>query len=405
MNQSEQDPLKAQNIFRATIVQAGRSDPAVVAPLIARFQGVGEQTAGLSPAQAAGVVAGATGLGINPDEAITGIRNVALAISGQGTPEGNKRLRRAGVDRSDFLEALQQISDAVQAGKLKPADLEVIGGRESVSVLSKLADPSALSDFRAKVRAVEEAAQSPDSLIQQALQSQLAVDPLQQFNLGLKRAEAEESTLRAQDRKAQELELARKVYEVEMLKLAAQGKAGVRGAGAPMASSLFNFYTSLMSPDTALSVFGETETPQGQAVLQALRAFREAGRRQRTLGIGEASKPTPPAATGASPDTQPRPEFIPDAEPPSPSSSREISGGVDTGLFLPGGPASQSRQLRQRLFRTGPRSTLERSSATAAMTRCVWSDRRKRFGSGGSQGEPGDISDAIRGEGHGYLMR
>jgi len=215
IRQYESDPQKVQNILRASITQSGVSDPAQLSPLMAKFMGLGQQL-NLSAGQSAGAVAAATGLGLAPEESITGLRNIALSLQGKGTPDGAKVLKRLKIDRTNFLHALDQLAEANNAGLLKTKDIEDIGGRESVAVLSSLLDKERLADFQAKIKSVADAQQSPRDLTAEAIKQQFESDPLQETNFKLKRAEAEASTQKAGDVESMRTSLARQIIENRM---------------------------------------------------------------------------------------------------------------------------------------------------------------------------------------------
>ncbi len=182
ISQYERDPVKAQNIFRESIVQGGVSDPSKISPLFAQFLPVGRQIAGLSTAQSAGAVAAATGLGLNPADAVTALRNVALSISGKGTPEGMRVLASAGINRSDFFGALGQISEGVQNGRIQKSDLEKIAGREGVALMATLADPAQLKEFMGKVNKVVDSGTSSTNITSDAIAGQ-QTDEITRLNM------------------------------------------------------------------------------------------------------------------------------------------------------------------------------------------------------------------------------
>jgi len=96
----------------------------------------------LQPAEAAGLLAGVTGLGLTSDVATTGITNVVLALKGKNEA-GRKILDRLGIDReSNLFDQLDQLGAAIAAGQLEKFQLETIFGREGLSVGEQLADPA-----------------------------------------------------------------------------------------------------------------------------------------------------------------------------------------------------------------------------------------------------------------------
>lgn len=200
---------QSQNILRESIIQAGSDNPAVLAPLMARFMGIG-QAVGLQPGQSAGAVAAATGLGLSPEVSVTGLTNVALALQGKGTPEGAKILRKLGIKQGDDLfGTLEKLSGA----GLKTGQLESIFGREGLPVASQLSDANQLADFLAKVAKVQEASTTSRDLTGEAIADQEAADPLTAANQRIKELEARIAMQQNQDVEALRFDQLRKEQE------------------------------------------------------------------------------------------------------------------------------------------------------------------------------------------------
>jgi hypothetical protein len=217
IQQMESDPQAAQNILFEGIRQAGVADPGRIAPLFGQFMATGVEVGGLSPGQAAGALAGATGMGMRPSRATTGLTNLVLGISGQGTPQGREIMERAGIDRSEFLPALQQLSDAVQSGAISSEELEQIAGREGLAVTAMLSDPERLRRFMGAVTAVEGAAASPRDLTGERIREVFGADELARLNLIMKQEEAGVEAARSGDVRAMRIAAGRQALERHLI--------------------------------------------------------------------------------------------------------------------------------------------------------------------------------------------
>lgn len=208
------DARTAGNILQAAFEQAGESNPARLAEEIGKFIAVGQQIGGLSVAQATGFAAAGTSLGLPREVATTGLKNVLFAIRGEGTPKGREVLEREDIEHggdADVEVALQQISRAFVAGRLSPADLENIGGREAAPVFSALADPQKLAAFFRSVAAVEQSQTESSRRATGKAETLFTPDKIQGLNLLAKQAEVAEEVERAGSVRAAREEAARKI--------------------------------------------------------------------------------------------------------------------------------------------------------------------------------------------------
>jgi len=267
IQQFEKDPQKAQNILREAINQAGVSDPGKLSPLFAKFLGVGTGLGGLDAGEAAGVAAAATGLGLNPEEAITGIKNVTLSLRGKGTPAGRGILDAAGIAQdAPLLQQLQSLSAAVQSGQITEAQLEEIGGREAVGVFSSLVDPQQLKDFLAKVRSVDAAQDTDRDLTAEVIQNQVKDDERLRLSINLRQERARLEAARATSERsldAMRSELGKVTFE------RAQFEEGVGTIGRGASGFVFDTATFLGFDPITASRLGEFGTsPATEAVEQ-----------------------------------------------------------------------------------------------------------------------------------------
>lgn len=217
LRQAEPNAQKAQNILDEAMIAAGESDPAKMAPLFGKYMEIGRKAGKMTTAEAAGAVAASTGLGIGaPEEAVTGLRNATFAIMGQGTPEGKKVLRKAGVDGDNFFKSLEQVQQAVESGRIEGSELEAIGGKEASGFLYAIADREKLRAFLDKVEGVRRAAENPADLTAQKIESHLRDDPMQALNFHIRRKEAEVAVAEATDLDAMQKALVRVTIQARM---------------------------------------------------------------------------------------------------------------------------------------------------------------------------------------------
>lgn len=191
------DARIAGNIFQESVTQAGQADPALLGQSIGRFIGVGQQIGGLTPAEAAGFAAAGTGLGLPDEIATTGLKNVLFAIRGRGTPEGAKVLEREGVDREDVQIAIQQIASAYQAGRITPAELESLGGREAAPVFAALTNEAKLGNFLVSVGSVVGAGEREGRIASDKAAGVFSEGSIQAFNLLAKQEESRAEAVRS----------------------------------------------------------------------------------------------------------------------------------------------------------------------------------------------------------------
>lgn len=203
------DPVRAANILEQSITEAGEIDLTRVTPQIQKLVGVAKQVGGLTTAQGAALGVTATQLQLPREIATTGLRNVILSIAGRGTPEGRKILEREGVKRENIFEALQQISDAFSAGRITGPELEALGGRETIAVFSRLADPQILQRELERIQRIQRAADRPELMLEEKAENLFGAGSFQQLNLRAKQEEAEAKRIRGRSRRALRLEVAR----------------------------------------------------------------------------------------------------------------------------------------------------------------------------------------------------
>lgn len=221
----EPDAQKAQNILFQTIKEAGVSDPAKVSPLLARFLGL--DLGGLSVGEKAGFVAAATGLGLGPEESVTGLRNLLLGVSGAGTPQGNEIFDRIGLTRSernDFKGALVELAQAYESGLIKPEEIEFIAGREGLAVTAALVDENVLRTALAQVESVGRAQNSTSDLTSQEIDLRFKQDPRLETEFETRVSRYTGQVVRQRDTYAQKVQRAREIITTELDNAIASGK-------------------------------------------------------------------------------------------------------------------------------------------------------------------------------------
>lgn len=220
---STQDARSASNIFEEAIVQAGVPDPAQLGPLIGQFAGPGQSLGKLSAGQAVGVVAAATSLGLAPEVAVTGFASTQTRLFGKSTPAIKDIIKRVGIRTDNFENALRDIVDAFQAGKLNEADLEELGGAEGLRVLATLAKPENENAFFAGVDAVEAAENREGLAVADKSKGIFESSNLQLFNLQAKQAEAGKAFAEGTDEFSAAVGATRAVLDREATKLFLSG--------------------------------------------------------------------------------------------------------------------------------------------------------------------------------------
>lgn len=219
------DVAQSENIFQEAIEQAGEADPGRLATEIGKFVGIGRTVGGLSPAEATGFAAAATGLGIPNEIANTGLRNLILALRGSEKPEASRVLEGAGVDRdAPILVALKQVSDAVQRGDLSPGDLETVFSREGLGVAAALADPVKLTNFTGSVLSVIRASQLDTSIATQKAEDLFTPGSIQALNLQSKQAESRSESVRSSSTRVARQAAARAELDLLLTELIASGE-------------------------------------------------------------------------------------------------------------------------------------------------------------------------------------
>ncbi len=223
INKFTNDPIAASNILEQGITEAGELDVAKFIPLMAKFLPKGVNIADLSAGESVGYVAGITGLGLPGEEAVTSLGNIALAIKGKGTPEGAKILEREQIDRSDFGEALRQISAAYAEGRIKPEELQLIGGDSALTGLASLADPKILADLQAGVGRVDAAGASDTLLVSEKAKAHFTPGSVAALNLQLNQAESALLQQQQNDTNAIQIKAARALVEQQLDQAVAAG--------------------------------------------------------------------------------------------------------------------------------------------------------------------------------------
>ncbi|MBB6429223.1 hypothetical protein [Algisphaera agarilytica] len=242
------DSQRSQNILRETITQAGVGDPGVISRLLGKFLGPGQQIGNVSEAEAAGLVAGATGLDTRqPEEQITGLRSVLLSLLGSLSDEQLEIAQGAGIDRSSINTALLTLGQAIEAGRIDAAGLEQLVGAEGVTTATALGDPAKRGAFFEKQAAVVRAADSEEDLTGLAIDNIFAQDEVQALNFAIKQVDARTAVAESQDVDALRGELAIKLQQAE------QRDAGVGAIGRSI-SGLTNRIARLLGADADTSI-------------------------------------------------------------------------------------------------------------------------------------------------------
>ncbi len=216
INKFTNDPIAASNILEQAIDEAGELQVAKFVPLLAKFLSTGVNVAGLTPGQSAGFVSGITGLGLPNEEAVTSLKNIALSIKGQGTPEGSKILEREDINRDDLPTALREIAAAFSEGRIAPEELQLIGGDSALTGLAALADERILDDLLASVGRVDESGRSKTLRVSQKAAAQFGADEIQSLNLNLKQNESRLLLQRQNDTRAIRIATARAIIDREL---------------------------------------------------------------------------------------------------------------------------------------------------------------------------------------------
>ena len=224
---TENPALVAGNLFDEAVSQAGQVDPALLGRSIGGFLQIGRSVGGLDTAESVGYASAATGMGLQDEVAITGLRNVMLAIRGRGTPEGREVLASLGIEAgggADVEEALRTISSAAQSGSLGPAELESLVGKEALSTFTTLIEPRMLADFFAKVNAVEAQETRSDRIVTERVEGFAEPGSIQAFNLLSKQAESEGEGIRGRSVIAAEQDSVRRIVDVVLEERLAAGE-------------------------------------------------------------------------------------------------------------------------------------------------------------------------------------
>ncbi|MEM9415002.1 MAG: hypothetical protein AAGA29_05920 [Planctomycetota bacterium] len=259
------DAQVAQNILRATIQQAGSSDPDVIAAVLGKFLGPGQGFGDLNTAQSAGLVAGATGLDTrNPEEQVTGLRTILLRLLGDSADRNQGILDSAGIDNSDFLTALRTLGEAIEQGRISRAELETLVGAEAIVTATALANPENRAALFNKLDAVVAAGDSDEDLTAQAIREQFGNDRAAALSDQLARVRAQAQFQQATDEES-EGDLEMEVYRTALrTRLREMGIGPIRRR---IADSAF-VSSSAVSDDpivavnaaiTALTVLGQGE--------------------------------------------------------------------------------------------------------------------------------------------------
>lgn len=241
------DAQAAGNIFQQAIQEAGEADPARLGVEIGKLIGVAQQFGGLDTGEAAGFASAGTALGLPNEVATTGLKNVFLSLRGRGTPEGNELLGELGVDRSNVITALQQISQARVEGRIDDAGLESIGGREAAPIFAALSDPAILSDFLASVGRVDRAEDFDGRLVTDKAEGIFTEGSIQALNLLSKQLESQLESTRAADTRAIEIATARSALELRLAELERNPQDQVNGVTAADSERIlreFDFQTA-----------------------------------------------------------------------------------------------------------------------------------------------------------------
>ena len=238
IQQFESDPAAAQNIQFQSMVEAGVTDPSKLSPLFAQFMGIGtSRSVGLTAGQSAGAVAAATGLGMDPSQSVTGLRNLATLLQGNGTPEGRKIIESMNLRGDNLFSTLRNMSGAYASGQLSDSDLELLFGRENQVLPTLLADPARLERFIASANKVGAAQTYEGNLAVERYGQVLNEDQSVAIRDTGRKAAAEAENIRASDQYAAMVDSSRKVLERELQR----GVAGGRVSQIEMDNALEDF--------------------------------------------------------------------------------------------------------------------------------------------------------------------
>jgi|GEM_PF-3475017 len=218
------DPRVSANILSSAVDQAGEPDPERFIPLLGKFKAIGKEIGGMSDAEAAGYTAAATGLDINGDEAITGLKNLLISIAAPVTDEQKALHQRLGLNRNDLGMSLRRISEAKRTGQLTKDDLIMFSGRESLAVASALANPVALEEALRKVQTVVDEGSYEGNINAEKAKSIMGSNAIQPLNLLAKQSEQRQIAVRDKDVNAAHAKVGRSIIETILAK-AVQDKA------------------------------------------------------------------------------------------------------------------------------------------------------------------------------------
>lgn len=246
------DARVSGNLLKSAIDQAGESDPAKLGREIEKFVGVATQIGGLDAATAVGFGAAGTGLGLPNEIATTGLKNVIFALRGKGTPDGVKVLERENIPRENLIEGLLAIQAAVESGRISPAELEALGGREAAPVFAALSKQDILDAFLAKVEAVRATESLPGRLSEQTAEGIVESSQVQGLNLLAKQQEVQAENIKASDLNALRVQAARRIVERLISQRQAEGK--LSGAQGEAVLEEFDRLTSLERVSSVLQL-------------------------------------------------------------------------------------------------------------------------------------------------------
>jgi len=206
---------RAQNILFRGIKKAGVADPSEFIAPMGDVVPTAVELGDLSAGQATGVLAGALGRGKAPRQTGTAMKLIIQRLLGSRSSAGKDILPRIGVDfDQNLLEAMKQVFEARQAGRLSGREMSAIFGAEAGPFAQTLFSESVFPSFLAKVRAVGRAGRLDPKKVDltgRQLRQLEQEQPRFELNRIESKAEATEKNIRSKSVRAQLVSAVRQV--------------------------------------------------------------------------------------------------------------------------------------------------------------------------------------------------
>ncbi|MBE0535000.1 MAG: hypothetical protein IH624_04960 [Phycisphaerae bacterium] len=204
----ERDGNRIQNVIKQTMTEAG-SDAKGVASQLPQFLPWGI-AGGMTGAETAGLWAYATTEEGDPAKATTALGQVFKGLEGQWTPDKQRLMRRAGVNKKmSFMEKLEKLGQ----GDMSVTDLDVIAGSGGAMLSSLAKNIEPMKEAMARIVAVD---RGDIDLTADAIADVFGSDEIARMEEDARLMEIQIQNLRAQDVRAMQYKQKRLRREVDM---------------------------------------------------------------------------------------------------------------------------------------------------------------------------------------------